>query len=323
MLRRTEIAFIKRHYSWRDKVGNAEHKYRELNVWQRSASGGGSNIPIRRQPKRHRFNPEGVLNTKGTTSSAWKWTHLKQSFLPNIAPKGWRPPHAKGHVPNAAWDKAFKASVTSLTQKELRARILERLTAVIFEETQRDGYELRKLDFEGRPLEDLPEPRIIQQFVFEEETLRDRVLGQVVETDFRLNILSTDRKKLTTVENVINYIVMHVTGAKESSSDVFVTHHVRKVLAAQPVQPLLGFTHALPRDGRDRLAKAWERLHQLDWQFGKAVYKPRARETKLGNFTWMRADRESQRAVSFDAYVKSGRAHADHKARIEAAAAAM
>lgn len=33
---------------------------------------------------------------------------------------------------------------------------MEKLTQAIFDETQRDGYELRRLDFEGKPLTALP-----------------------------------------------------------------------------------------------------------------------------------------------------------------------
>lgn len=320
MLRRSQRHLKSQHERWRDRVRNSEHRYREVNRWQRQATGTApsNGLPGRLGNKAYRFNPEGALNTKGTSKFAWKWWYTQQPFLPNVAPEGYRPPQPAGQRP-AAWDDAFTASVCSLTDTQLKDRIVERLTVVIFEESQRDGYELRKLDFEGRPLETLPEKRIIEQFVFEEETLRDRVLSQVVETDFRLAIRSSDREELKTVENIIHFITAHVTAARTPTS-LEVTDAVKAVLAAQVIQPVLGFQHALPKDNRNQLVIEWERMHQLDWQFGKAVYSPRSQEVKNGNFEWLRSERETARRSTFDEAVASGKALAAHKAKIAAAA---
>lgn len=323
-MRKSPVSLISNHRTYENRAVNpAVHRYREMNLWAAQASGNQSahsKVPSRAKPRPSRFNPEGVTNTKGTSADAWKWWFTHYPFLPNVAPPGYEAPRPIGRIPNDAWDEEFTTAVTSLTDAELEKQILSRLTLIIHEETQRDGYELRKLNFEGKPLEELPERRIIEYFVFEEETMRERVVEQVVETDFRLTPTSEDRAQLKTVENIIGYIKAYVISARKPDADFTVTDAVRDVLAAQPVQPSLGFHHALPQETRSEQIVEWERLHHSEWQFGNAVYTPRDKEKTRGNLNWMREEEDYAERSEFQNYVKSGQALKDHKERIRRAA---
>ncbi len=193
----------------------------------------------------------------------------------------------------STWDDELKELV-KLSDESLRKFLLEKLTEVIFDESQRDGYELRRLDFEGKPLSDLPEKRIIENFVFEEDSFRERIIQQVVEGIFRLAPTSDDRKDLKSVSAVIDFVIAHITAARPPR-EVDVTDAVRSVLSSFPLQPRLGYEHALPQDTRDSIMVEWERMHRLDWQFGNAVFAPRSQENKRGNLTWMRLERDLAR----------------------------
>ncbi|RNF16355.1 hypothetical protein TcG_06424 [Trypanosoma cruzi] len=304
-------------------------KYRELNRWQRQAQGiskwdqSQSHRPL---PYVERFNPEGVGVTRGTSAFAWQWWHTQQPWLPNVAP----PDHTGRKIPNTsgtteetakppAWDEEFTSVVLSMTDSEIREYLLDKLTDVVFAETQRDGYELRRLDFEGNPLTELPERRIIESFVFEEETLRERVIYQVVEGVFRLSPTSAERRELRSVETIIDYVLTHVSAARPDSRPR-VTPAALAVMQQCPLQPELGFVHALPVDSRDEILQEWERMHHLDWQFGKAVYVPRSREETRGNLTWLREERHNAERVEFMKRVASGEAKAEHMRRIAEAA---
>mmetsp|Transcript_55620 Transcript_55620/g.63855 ORF Transcript_55620/g.63855 Transcript_55620/m.63855 type:complete len:323 (-) Transcript_55620:60-1028(-) len=298
-----------------------DFKYRELTRWQRESQGLSrwDHAHSRRpRPVAHRFNPESLGLTKGTSAFAWKWWYTQQPFLPQVAPDGYRAPKPSGNRPDS-WDEEFTDAILSLSDKEVREHALNELTKVIFEETQRDGYELRRLNYEGKPLTDLPEPRIIENFVFEEETLRERVIRRIVENVFRLTPTSSDRKELKTVSNILDFISAHVTSAREPSVFV-VTDKVRQILSSYHLQPKLGFVHALPKDKRHAVLQEWERLHHLDWQFGKAVYTPTSTERKAGNMVWLREQREDEAREAFRAAVASGEAREAHLRRIAEAA---
>jgi hypothetical protein len=92
------------------------------------------------------------------------------------------------------------------------------------------------------------------------------------------------------------------------------------VLSSCPVQPVLGFVHALPTDTRPELLQEWERLFHHDWQFGKAVYEPRSTEKRTGNLTWLREEAEWRRREEFQKSVESGAAREQHLAMIAAMA---
>lgn len=305
------------------RVGRpAQHRYKELTRWQRQAQGiskWDQSHSHRPRPFVHRFNPESLGLTKGTSSFAYKWWYTQQPFLPQVAPAGYVAPRPMAKRPKA-WDEEFTATILSLSPQELRQYGLEQLTSVIFEETQRDGYELRRLDFEGKPLTELPDPRIIEGFVFEEESLRERVIRRVVENIFRLSPTSEDRKELKTVENVLDFVDAHVTAARDPPSDA-VTSKVKDILAQYHLQPRLGFVHALPRETRDATLVEWERLHHLDWQFGKAVYEPRSDENTRGNMVWMREALEDSLREEFLRSVADGTAKKAHLQKIAEAAA--
>eukprot|EP00758_Cryptobia_borreli_P002847 Tbor_TRINITY_DN3338_c0_g1::TRINITY_DN3338_c0_g1_i1::g.23436::m.23436 len=324
MLHRTRAALPSNNQNFRRRLKPHSHSYKELDLNRRkndfSVTVKDSQSPRRAKPRPHRFNPEAVTNVRGTSKFAWQWWFTKYPFLPNVPPEGYIAPSPMGKIPNSAWDDDFTTAVTSLTDDALRKQILDRITVVIFEESKRDGYELRKLDFEGKPLEDLPDRRIIEAFVFEEETFRDRVIEQVVETDFRLVPTSDERIELRTTENVINFITSHVIAAKKIPSFT-ITNAVRDILSSQPEQPSLGFQHALPVDNRTKLVIEWEKLYHESWQFGNAVYIPSSEEngSKSGR-TWLNEERISAEKSQFEAAVKSGDVLNEHRAKIALAA---
>lgn len=296
-------------------------KYRELTRWQREAQGiskwdqSHSHRPL---PHVERFNPESVGLTRGTSGFAWKWWHTQYPWLPNVPPEDYTTPRPLGIRP-PSWDDEFAAAVLSMNEGELRDYLLDKLTDVIFQETQRDGYELRRLDFEGKPLSSRPERKIIEQFVFEEDSLRERVIQQVVENLFRLAPTSEDRKELKSVANVMDFVLTHVTFARLPPQHQ-ITEAAKAVMREFPLQPELGFQHALPTDPRDRLTKEWERMHHLDWQFGNAVYEPRSEENTRGNLTWLREQRHHEARLAFQREVESGEALSRHREKIKAAA---
>lgn len=321
MLQRTVVLLKSQHKNVLRKGRPHMYKYRELNRWQREAQGiskwdqSHSHRPL---PFVERFNPEGVGLTRGTSAVAWKWWHTQYPWLPNVAPEDYVAPTPRGIRP-PSWDEEFSAVVLSMDDAEITSYLMDKLTEVIFAETLRDGYELRRLDFEGKPLTALPERRIIESFVFEEETLRERVLDQVVEGVFRLCPTSADRTELKSVANIVDFVLTHVTLAREPKRHE-ITEAARAVMRAHPLQPQLGFVHALPSDNRDGIVREWERSHHLDWQFGKAVYEPRSVEKAEGNLTWMREVRHNEAREAFQADVDSGEARRRHMEKIQAAA---
>ncbi|KAH9598241.1 hypothetical protein LSM04_008314 [Trypanosoma melophagium] len=341
-----------RHHNVLRRARPHMHKYRELTRWQRQAQGirsrWGQSQSHRQMPFKDRFNPESVGLTRGTSAFAWQWWHTQYPWLPNIPTsstgrKGENDYNASttgmGYRPST-WDDEFADVVLSMRDDEIREYLVGKLTEVIFAETQRDGYELRRLDFEGNPLTALPEPRIIENFVLEEETLRERVIQQVVEGLFRLTPTSTDRRELRSVSNIIDFILTHVTAARpptmqsnnnnnnnnnnnpsSSSTTVKVTPAALAVMQSFPLQPEFGFVHALPEDTRDVLLQEWERMHHLDWQFGNAVYTPRRSESDTrGNLTWLRETQHHKTRLAFMESVQDGTAKAEHMRRIAEAA---
>lgn len=296
------------------------YKYKEMTRWQREAQGitkwdqSHSHRPL---PYVERFNPEGVGLTRGTSSFAWKWWHTQYPWLPNVPPEDYITPTPLGIRP-PSWDDEFAAVLLEMSDEEVKRYLKEKLSDVIFEETQRDGYELRRLDFEGKPVTAKPEPHIIEQFVLEEETLRERVLHEVVENMFRLCPTSEDRKELKTVQAIVHFVMTHVTFARPKP-----VHHItaaaKEVMQSFPLQPELGYEHALPTDNRDALLKEWERSHHADWQFGKAIFEPRSTENKRGNLTWLREVRHYEARMEFQREVESGEAKQRHMEKIRAA----
>lgn len=301
----------------------AMYKYRELTRWQREAQGiskwdqSHSHRPL---PYVERFNPESVGLTRGTSRFAWKWWHTQYPWLPNVPPAAYQHPRPRGLRP-PSWreDEEFVTAVLAMSDDELRQYLLDKLTDVIFVETQRDGYELRRLDFEGNPLTSRPELSVIEAFVFEEDTLRERVIQEVVENIFRLSPTSEDRRELRSVEMIIDYVLTHVTLARDPPV-LHVTEAAKAVMRSFPVQPELGFQHALPTDNRDQLLKEWEAMHHLPWQFGNAVYTPRTEESTRGNFTWLREEHHHNDRLAFQERIKSGKAREEHLAKVKAAA---
>nr|CCC95632.1 unnamed protein product [Trypanosoma congolense IL3000] len=330
MFCRTPCCYKSRHHNVLRRGRPHMNKYRELNRWQRQAQGiskwdqSHSHRPL---PYVERFNPESVGVTRGTSAFAWRWWHTQYPWLPNVPKEPER-----GEVPSGmekrshrppAWDEEFTEVVLSMTDKEVEEYLMGKLTDVIFAETQRDGYELRRLDFEGNPLSTLPEQRIIENFVFEEETLRERVIYQVVEGVFRLSPTSSDRRELRSVANIIDFVLTHVRAARPTVWEKWqkrpITPAAQEIMRKCSIQPQFGFVHALPHDARDLLLQEWERMHHLDWQFGKAVYTPRNKEETRGNITWIREEQHYAERLKFMEDVESGQAKERHMKLIAAA----
>ncbi|CAD2213222.1 hypothetical protein, conserved [Angomonas deanei] len=321
MLNNTRVVLKSQHKNILRRSRPHMHHYRELNRWQREAQGitkWDQSHSHRRAPFPNRFNPESIALTKGTSSFAWKWWHTQYPWLANVPPADYVPPTPQNIRP-PAWDEEFSRVVLDMNDEDIRTYLVDKLTEVIFQETQRDGYELRRLDFEGKPLTELPERRVIENFVFEEDTLRERVIEQVVEGVFRLSPTSEDRKEIRSVANLIDFVLTHVTVARPPP-ELTVTEAAKAVMRDHPLQPVLGFSHALPTDNRDAVVREWERMHHLDWQFGNAVYTPRNEENTRGNLTWLREENNNNARLQFEKDVASGEAQRRHMELIKQAA---
>ena len=323
---RTSLVIRERHYTYLHRLRATQWKYLEVNQWQRQAQGNLSNWdkqqPHRPFPKRVRFNPESVGITRGTDKHAWNWWFGQQPWLPQTAPVGYKAPKPAGRMPTSTWadDADFREEILRKSDAELRKSIFEQLRVIIFEEAQRDGYELRKVDFEGKATEELPSDDVIKNFVISEDTFRDRVLERLIDEEYQLSPTSLEREELSTIENITEYIIAATTQARAVPNHD-VTNAVKEVLAKYPLQPVFGFEHALPVDDKDAMLQQWEKYFHYDWQFGKAVYVPRNEEKKRGNLVWMREEKKFQQLRKFRKFVASGEAWKKKRALIATAAA--
>jgi hypothetical protein len=323
MLQRTLTTRVAHRHNQIHKIRPHHHKYKLLNRWQREATGlsrWDSNQSHRSGPRLRRFNPENTTLTKGTSPDAYKWWWYHQQHLPATKPENFETPLPVGRRAwPAAWTDEFAAEILALSPVELKRHLMEKLTDVIFEETQNDGYELRQIDFEGRPTTALPDKSLIENFLLEEDTIRERVIQQVVEDEFGLTPTSKQRAEIRDVPNLIRYVtarILRCRAPRKADATAAVADHI----AAQPVQPVLGFVHALPQDGRSKQVIAWERLFHHDHQFGNAIYRPRSGEKARGNVQWAQlAAREAERRVH-QVGVQDGSLLAAHKDMLRRAA---
>lgn len=328
MFRHDPVLFKSRHLTNRYFSKNTRgFRYKNLTRWQREASGirkWDSRSSGRPQPLARRFFGDDVVLSKGTNPEAYKWWSQHRYFMPSLPPEDYEAPVPVGKQAwPAAWTDEFAEEVTNLTDHDIKEFILETITPIIFDETQREGFELRKLDFEGRPLSDLPDRRIIEEFVLEEPALRDRIIQKVLEETFAIVPNSAQRAEIRDVQNLIRFAQAFVTRCRTPlSSQEPVPEAVQDFLSELPrhMQPLFGWEHALPQDGRSDLLIKWEMQFRHPWQFGNALYEPRSRENTRGNMTWMKSEREFDRLNEFDEFVASGQAKKDHMAKIEEAA---
>ena len=150
---------------------------------------------------------------------------------------------------------------------------------------------MREVDYEGKPLTELPEMAVVESFVLQEPTLRDRVLRRVLEEDLRLPVSSVDRKAIRSTATLIKH-VESVLEAFREPENLMVPQAVEEFIANYPVQPKFGFQFALPQPTRGKLEQEWEKLFLHDWQFGRAVYTPRSKESTRGNLVWLRLSQE-------------------------------
>lgn len=325
MLQSTPVRLIVNHYNRKYRQHWTQFRYKKLTRWMMDASGVNKWNHLqshRRGPMLARFNPESVTVTKGTSKEAWKWYWYQQRWLPRQAPDGYEKPVPLGRIAwPVGWDDDVASRWTALTDAELFETLMAQMTQVIFEETQRDGYELRRLDFEGNPLTPLPERSIIEAFVLQEDTMRERVVKRVVEDTFRLTPTSDQFASMNSVQNVIAFVIDRVRQCREPWKPRHIPPTVMTFLAQQPLQPRFGFEFALPKDDRPALLQDWERLFHHDWQFGKAVFAPRKTENTRGNLVWLRCEAEQRERDAFEVALKSGELKRRHEELIAEAAA--
>ena len=324
MLRSTRRNLPKNHRRYFTLPNMPAHKFREPTYWQKEAQGLATNdfnMPHRQKPGLRRFNPEYAALPRGTSSEVYKWWYWQQPFLPAQAPEGWTPPqrHGRDAWPKA-WTAEFAASVLKISAPQLEVHLLRRLTEILHEETQKDGIELRRLDFEGKPLTELPDMEAIESFVMEEPTLRDKVVMEIVEREFGFTPTSAHREQIKDVQNLVKYVVGRVEVCR-FPEDEEAAEAVVDVVASHPEQPELGFEHALPQDPRDPMLKEWEGMFHHPWQFGNAEYKPRSEERKRGNMEWLRLTQEWDARDAHARSVADGSAEAAHRRLVEEAAA--
>ena len=248
--------------------------------------------PSARIPQHVRFNPENVIHTKAQKGEAMKWWHEHRMLIPDIPPENWKPPQRRGRKAwPRAWDETHAKKILSIPSNEIRIFLLHMLQKIIHEEVLSDGYDMREVDYEGKPLTDHPEMKIIETFVLEEQTLRDRVLRRVFDDELRIPLTSVDRKEIRSVDTLIR----HVETILETYQEPLcydIPPEVSEFLDRYPVQPRFGFQFALPQPTRGKLEREWERLFIHDWQYGKAVYIPRSKEKIRGNLIWLRLSKD-------------------------------
>lgn len=303
-------------------------RYKNLTRWQRQASGISKwnfQSSARAVPLANRFFGNDVALSKGTNPEAYRWWNQHRYFLPSLPGENYEEPVPVGKQAwPAAWSDAFAEEVTSLSDNDVKEFILETITPIIFEETQREGFELRKLDFEGRPLSDLPDRKIIEEYILEEPALRDRIIQKVLEETFAITPNSDQRKEIRDVQNLIRFAQAFINRCRVPvTSQEPVPEAVQEFLAEEMprhMQPLFGWEHALPQDTRSQLLIKWERQFRHPYQFGHALYEPRSRENTRGNMTWLKSQREYDRLEAVEEYISSGQAKKDHMAKIEEAA---
>jgi hypothetical protein len=301
--------------------------YRGLNRWQREASGLNkwNHMQSRRPPPLYRrFFGNDVMLSKGTNPEAYRWWMQHRYFLPSLPPADYEEPSPIGRAAwPEAWTESFAREVIAMTDAEIREFVLDRATQVIFAEAQSDGFELRRLDFEGRPTTELPERAVIEEYVLEEPSLRDRVLQRVLEDPLAIVANSAQRAEIRDVQNLVRFAIAFVNRCRIPQSALEpVAPAVQDFLATLPQQPLFGFAHALPQETRPELLVKWQAQFQHPWQFGHALYQPRSEENTRGNLAWLRAEADWHRREALAARVASGAAREEHLAKIAAAAAA-
>lgn len=326
MLRTSQPRLISRsHQKVKRQVFHNVHEYKELSRWQRESSGltdwEDKQSRLYHRGQEHRFNPNWVGLSKGTKpSEAQKWIHFDQMKLPNLPPEGYRKAKPIGRAAwPSAWTEEFAEKVFELSEPELREFLVQTVTQVIHEESQRDGYELRRLDMEGNPMTELPSRDIVDKYVLEEMTLRDRVVERVLEESLRIVPDSMQLAGIKTVTDLINFAVEKVRTCRVEKY-VRVTDAVLEFLEKQPIQPEFGYQHARPQDGRVRIVKDWERSFHYIWQFGGAQYTPRTVETDRQNPHFIDAQNRVKAQQRFEEAKVDGSLREAHLAKIRAAA---
>lgn len=325
MLRVTSVGLAATHWNYKYRMAWSKHKYNQFSKWQREAMGANKweHTPSRRprQP-RTRYNAENAALTKGTSGFAWKWHWHQQRFLPRTPPEGYKTPMPIGREAwPVTWEEDFGTAVTSMTESELREAMIRQLAQIVFEETQRDGYEVRRLDFEGKPITELPTRDVVEGFVMHEDTLRERIVRRLAEDIYRIPMTSDQFAEMTSVRNLIEFLVLRIRQCRNKPAPRTVPPAVLELLSKEPVQPRFGFAFALPNDDRPSIAKGWEKLFHHEWQFGNAVYRPRKVENVRGNLTWLRLEAEQRDRDAFQALVASGEAKRRHLEMIAQATA--
>ena len=251
-----------------------------------------SQNPSRRVPQHARFNPDSVLHTKAQTGETMKWWHHQRLALPNTPPQNWKAPMARGRTAwPSSWTNLHAEKILSIPQRNIRDYILSILQNIVHEEILRDGYDLREVDFEGKPATELPNMEQIKSFVMEEQTIRDRIIRRLLDEHFQIPMSTTERKKIRSVETLTQYVESAIATYREP--EVYsVPLRVRSFIEKFHVQPKLGFQFALPQEVRNDVQKSWEKLFLHDWQFGKAVYNPKSLENARGSLTWVRVSND-------------------------------
>lgn len=302
----------------------AGHYYdRALSRWQQRSMGLNYHHHESRgrpSPAPWQFNPAFMGNTRGTKpEEAKKWWEYDREKLPQLPPDDYVAPTPIGR---AAWPKVwtpeFASTVLSLTDADLREYALQLLTDALHEETQLDGYDLRRMDMEGRPMSEKPRREVVEHFILQEETLRDRIIERVVEEGFGFAPDSVARDNLRSVPNIIEYIVARMTTCREPMVGR-ITPAVQEFLAAQPVQPEFGFDLAVPQDNREQLLIEWEKRFHHENLFGKANFVPRDDEPNELSRTWLDMELEWDAREQHRRDVESGAARERHMAKIREA----
>ena len=269
-------------------------KFKQLERYTRNAANVNkfAQSPSRRIPQHARFNPESVLHTKAETGESMKWWHHQRLVLPNIPPEDWEHPTPIGsRVWPKGWDDDHAAQMHALYDGGMKHHVLAAVQRVVHEEVVKDGYDLREVDFEGKPTTELPQMDRINEFILEEETIRARVFNRVLDEIYRIPTLSRVRDRIRSIETLACFVEDFILQTKTKPS-LAVPKKVEAFIESQSVKPSFGFEFVLPHTHRGRMEQAWENLFIHNWQFGKAVYTPQSKEESRGNILWARLSKD-------------------------------
>eukprot|EP00659_Diplonema_papillatum_P014224 gene14224-21811_t len=197
-----------------------------------------------------------------------------------------------GNMPEQWKKDGFGLFLTSLSDQDLEMLVYDLLHDIVLEENLRDGLELRA------PHPDTNEPLYskIPSWVFSSQgwsrpDLRERIFERVCQS-FRIVPPYHQRMQITHPTELVSWVVARVSFARTRPAHQ-VPKQVKRFLDAQPRQPELGFTLALPDKERTSLRQAMKALRMTEIDADYTFTPAREGESDAGKQTmyWLELER--------------------------------